>query len=403
MPALPPDFAAYTRELFGPERYERYLRAFDEDTPVSIRVNPFKAITIADSEPVPWCRDAYWLPQRQSFTLDPLFHAGCYYVQEAASMFLDTVIRQYVTTPVIALDLCAAPGGKATLLRAALPKGSVLHCNEYDHRRANILVENMQKQGHTDVIVTSNAPRDFATAKMQYDVIVCDVPCSGEGLFRRDSSAMAEWSVTNVRRCVDRQRSIISDIWPCLKTGGIMVYSTCTYNTRENEENISWLVNNYLAEVLPVTISPHWGVTQSLLPSFTAPVYRFIPGITRSEGLFLAVIRKVGGTVTTGKQHPEQLYTLYDGRCDLAALSSRIPPPHAVALRHDLPAELFPQVEIDYALALRYLRREAITVPPDTPRGYVIVTYKHHPLGFVKNIGSRANNLYPAEWRIKHK
>ncbi len=381
---LPQDFVSYTRQLFGTERYDRFEASFAEDIPVSLRLNPLKSGKAVEGEPVPWCKDAYWLNAREDFTLDPLFHAGCYYVQEAASMFLDQVLRQHVTRPVTMLDLCAAPGGKATLARAALPTGSLLYCNEPDRHRANILVENMAKQGYTDIFVTTNQARDYARAEMTFDVILTDVPCSGEGMFRKDPTSRDEWSVANIVRLATLQRHIVSDIWPCLKMGGLLIYSTCTFNTRENEENLRWFVSHLGGEVLPVDIRPEWGILGSLLADFTAPVYRFVPGLTRSEGLFMALIRKTAGETCSHRSRPSLLHTIYDA---------------STVARHDDS----PTVDVPLNVALKYLRHEAIRLPEETPRGLVRVSYQGHTLGLAKNIGTRANNLYPREWRIRNK
>ncbi len=408
--ALPQDlayadfqFTTYTRTLFG-ELYEPFLRSFSEEPPVSIRLNPFKKINVSSEwTPVPWCKDGYWLPKREVFTLDPLFHCGCYYVQEAASMFLDTILRQYVSSPITMLDLCAAPGGKATLARAALPQGSLLYCNETDRHRANILVENIQKQGHHDVLVTNNSAADYARTGLLFDVILTDVPCSGEGLFRRSDVALKEWSIKNVLMCAERQRNIVRDIWRCLKRDGLLIYSTCTFNTHENEENVRWFVEELGAEVMSVTIDPSWGIVGSLLQDFTSPVYRFIQGITRSEGLFVALLKKTDGRSPSAKQHPTALHILYDGQhVDDYKRDQKTIPPHAEALLYDLPPERYPRVELTLSQALSYLRHEALNLDSSAPRGFVVVCYEGHPLGFVKNIGTRANNLYPIQWRIKN-
>lgn len=403
--SLPNDFIEYTRSLFGEERWQRYLNAFDEPTPVSIRLNPYKTSVHVDAirlqlissspvdTPVPWCRGGYYLSERPNFTLDPLFHAGAYYVQEASSMFLDHVVRQLSTNsiqPSTVLDLCAAPGGKSTLLRSAIPDDAVLYSNEPDRRRANILMENIQKQGHPNVIVTNNYPRDYRKSGMQFDMILADVPCSGEGMFRKDEGAIKEWSVGNVMKCQALQRSIIEDIWTCLRGGGIMVYSTCTFNTREDEENVRWIIENYDAEIVPIETNPDWNITGSLLEGFDAPVYRFIPGITKGEGLFMAVLRKKQGD---GGKHVNK------GKTVLKCLQS---PEHTEALLVNTPKDNYARVELSKDDALRYLHREALVLPPDTPRGLVIVTYMGLPLGFVKNIGNRANNLYPKEWKIRN-
>ena len=300
---LPSAFLDATRQLFGDERFQRYLQSFDEEPPVSIRLNPLKAegMVAVDGKPVPWCRDAYYLATRPNFTMDPLFHAGCYYVQEAASMFLDEVLHQTVNSKPStvnckpSLDLCAAPGGKSTLLRSALPQDCVLYSNEPVPQRASILLENVEKWGYPHHIVTNNYPRDYRAAKMSFDLILCDVPCSGEGMFRKDPATIREWSPQQVEKCWRLQRQIVDDAWHMLRPGGLLVYSTCTFNTKENEENIRYFLDTYPdMEAVPVAIQPEWHITGSLLAGFDAPVYRFIPGVTRSEGLFLCALRKRG-------------------------------------------------------------------------------------------------------------
>ena len=380
----------------GEERFERYLQSFEEPAPVSIRLNPKKMADsgwmMDDVEQVPWCRNGFYLKQRPNFTFDPLFHAGCYYVQEASSMFLDEVLRQmhnaYVNyqpsaiRPLTALDLCAAPGGKSTLLRSALPADCVLYSNEPIRTRASILLENVTKWGYENHIVTNCYPRDYRQAKMKFDLILCDVPCSGEGMFRKDEATIREWSPQQVEKCWQLQREIISDAWACLNDGGFLIYSTCTFNTKENEENIRWILNEYDAEVLKVEIKPEWNITGSLLEGFQEPVYRFIPSISRGEGLFVCVIRK-------------------QMRNDAPRSSAK----NISSLNHLHSSFLIPhssfKIELSYQEALKFLRGETLTFPSDTPRGIVEVCFEGHPLGTMKNIGTRANNLYPKEWRIK--
>lgn len=405
---LPEDFAAYTRELFGEERWERYLASFNDTPPVSIRLNPFKAtagigipLSGTDKMPVPWCRNAWYLAERPDFTADPLLHAGTYYVQEAASMFLDEMMRQ-LPMPVEGrvLDLCAAPGGKSTLMRAVLADEVTLYSNEPNRKRANILMENMQKQGHHNVVVTNNFPADYQRAGMLFDMILTDVPCSGEGMFRKDAGSIEEWSLNGVMKCQQLQREIVETIWPCLKEGGILVYSTCTFNTREDEENVKWIMDTLGASPVAVSVQPEWQITGSLLKGFDAPVYRFIPGISKGEGLFMAVMRKTGGATLmekTGRHAANGLHILSDGNPKVTDKA----PAHAEALLAALDRSRYPMVELTLDDALRYLHREALVLPPDTPRGFVIVTYQNIPLGFMKNIGTRANNLYPQEWRIR--
>ena len=379
---LPEEFIRETRLVMGDDRLNRFMEAFNEEAPTSIRVNPTKH-SIADGEKVPWCQEGYYLEGRPQFTFDPLFHAGCYYVQEAASMFVTHVLRTFLSSlhsPLNVLDMCAAPGGKSTAARSVLPEGSLLVSNEPVPTRAQILLENITKWGAPNCIVTNNYPRDFRKAKARFDVIICDVPCSGEGMFRKDPATIGEWSLQNVEKCWRLQREIVADAWECLNPGGIMIYSTCTFNTKENEENVRWMMEELGAEILEMPTQPEWNITGSLLEGFNAPVYRFIPGITRSEGLFLAVLRKKNVTEGTGPIVTFQRLKV---------------------LKADLPEGEFPKVELTYQEALKYLRGEALVLPPDTPKGFVTVTYKGAPLGPVKNIGNRANNLYPKPWRIK--
>ena len=427
MVQLPEDFVRTTRLLMGEDRFNRFLGAFDEEAPVSIRVNRrkvkgesfFSRKDVPSPSPiprqqVPWCPEGYYLSGRPQFTFDPLFHAGCYYVQEAASMFITHIINWWKVErgkrkentpatelalesnlfplstfhfpPISALDLCAAPGGKSTAMRTVLPEGSLLVSNEPIPTRAQILLENITKWGWPDCIVTNNYPRDFRKAKTHFDIILCDVPCSGEGMFRKDPATISEWSQQNVEKCWRLQREIVADAWECLNPGGLLIYSTCTFNTKENEENVRWIIDTYDAEPIMIPTEPEWNITGSLLEGFDVPVYRFIPGITRSEGLFICALVKRGvrsvecgmRNVLRQNQHLKVISLLN---------------PHSTL--HET------KVDLPYQDALRYLRGEALILPPDTPRGIVTVTYKGVPLGPVKNIGNRANNLYPKPWRIK--
>lgn len=393
MVSLPADFVAETRRIMGDERFNRSLGAFDEEAPVSIRVNPRivgdGCLVMGDGEKqVPWCSEGFYLEDRPQFTFDPLLHAGCYYVQEASSMFVTHVVRTVLSpltsnlsplTPKLALDLCAAPGGKSTALRSILSEECVLVSNEPMGNRAQILLENITKWGAPNCIVTNNYPRDFRKAKLKFDLILCDVPCSGEGMFRKDPNAISEWSVQNVEKCWQLQREIVADAWECLNPGGLFIYSTCTFNTKENEENIKWILENFDAEVLDIPVDPSWNITGSLLEGFNYPVYRFIPGITRGEGLFVCALRKAG----SAEPKPFNAKKL----------------PLKVLEAEFTKGEMC--VDVDYPEALKYLRGEALALPADTPKGIVTITYKGQPLGPAKNIGNRANNLYPKAWRIK--
>ena len=382
---LPEDFLRETRLLLGDDRFNSYMKAFNEEAPVSIRLNPKLSTGVRPQDKVLWCEEGYYLSDRPQFTFDPLFHAGCYYVQEAASMFICHILRQFENKPVAVLDLCAAPGGKSTALRSVLPEASLLVSNEPIPTRAQILLENITKWGAENCIVTNNYPRDFRKAKTKFDLILCDVPCSGEGMFRKDPATISEWSVQNVGKCWRLQREIVADAWECLNPGGTLIYSTCTFNTKENEENVRWIIDTYDAEPIDIPTDPSWRITGSLLSGFDAPVYRFIPGITRSEGLFVCALRK--------RMKSEELRMKSSS---LFTLNSKLK-----ILQTDLPQGDFPCVALSNSDALRYLRGEALVLPAETPRGIVTVTYQGFPLGPVKNIGNRANNLYPKPWRIK--
>lgn len=421
---LPLVFTDYTRSLFGDDLYHTFLKGLGETAPVSIRLNPFKLAEGThkvnpklNPHPIPWCKEGYWLETRPNFTFDPLLHAGAYYVQEASSMFLSHVLQHLVKQPVMALDLCAAPGGKTTCARASLPIGSFLFSNEPIGKRAQILVENVQKFGHEGVAVTNNYPRDYKKTKLGFDVIIADVPCSGEGMFRKDPQSIEEWSLQNVENCWQLQRSIIADIWDNLKPGGILIYSTCTFNAHEDEENIAWILNEYDAELLSVPTEEAWNITGSLIDNPLKdgrefPVYRFIPGKTRGEGIFMAIIRKHGEnktfinktTIDVDKAITEarkRLRILSHGVKDGMQKGKNVIPDHTLALSFSTDKSAYPNVEVDYQTAIAYLRHEAIVLSSDAPRGIVLLTYKGYPIGFAKNLGNRANNLYPQEWRIK--
>lgn len=467
---LPVSFVDYTRSLLGDAEYGRLSEALNDEQPVSIRLNEAK-YPVASSPlsgdgscRVPWTSAGFYLSRRPTFTFDPLFHAGCYYVQEASSMFVEQALRQYVgADPVVALDLCAAPGGKSTHVRSLLPEGSLLVANEVIRNRSQILAENLTKWGHPDVVVTNNDPADFSSLTAFFDVILTDVPCSGEGMFRKDPVAVSEWSLENVDVCWQRQRRILSDIWPCLKPGGLLVYSTCTYNTKEDEENIRWMRDTFGAEILPLDIPADWNITGNLLAGEDFPVYRFLPHRTRGEGFFLALLRKpeqeeegleenfqpsrrklaascgkkkqasaiskeqlalvrrwllspddyelsvVGTSVTAFPKAylselsslQQSLRVIQSGVSLAEAKGKDLIPHHALAMNCLLCTDAFSHEEVTYEQAIAYLRKEAIVLSAAAPRGYVLLTYKDVPLGFVKNIGNRANNLYPQEWRIR--
>ncbi|MDL2322434.1 RsmB/NOP family class I SAM-dependent RNA methyltransferase [Bacteroidales bacterium OttesenSCG-928-A17] len=435
---LPEIFIERTKDLLGNE-WNAFEKSLQEEAPVSIRLNSGKPSDISFEEEVPWASSAYYLPERPVFTLDPLFHAGAYYVQEASSMYLEEMIKDRFPEPIVALDLCAAPGGKSTHLSSLLPKKSLLIANEVISGRSGILSENSIKWGNPYTIVTNNDPKDIGNLSHFFDLILTDVPCSGEGMFRKDPAAISEWSVNNVHLCAERQRRIVADIWPALKPEGILIYSTCTYNREENEDNISWICRELGAKILD---EPH----------------RFFPHKNKGEGFFIAALQKKGDNELQNnqlsqkkdkkraipKQHPISAHFNYitqwlkdsdqfdifedfsfikafpknysevynQIKSCLKIISSGILlgeikgkdliPNHHLAMSTALSEDAFPRWEIDRETALHYLHKDSFqSLPVNLPKGYILLTYQNLPLGFIKNIGNRANNLYPSEWRIR--
>lgn len=451
---LPIDFEQAMTAYLGKEAYQLLAEALCMPSPTSIRINGEKTDRekldiLHEAEKVPWCNDGFYLPERPQFTFDPLFHAGCYYVQEASSMFLAHILRHYVKDPIVALDLCAAPGGKSTLALSHLPQGSLLISNEVIRQRANVLAENIIKWGNSYSIVTNNYAQEFQPLGTMFDLIICDAPCSGEGMFRKDPASIDEWSLNNVEVCRKRQRDIAQDIWQTLKDDGLFIYSTCTYNPHEDEENVQWIAETLGADILSSHPLPEWGLTEKNT--------HFFPHKHNGEGFFISVLRKhpsdneIHQTAASKNfckkkekskkqttKIPAELqtwltdhqgFTLYEDNetfrafptlyfpmlqqvkqhlkvlhagIDLATMKGKNwQPCHSLALSNHLHPQAFPHAEVNEEQAIAYLRTEAIQLPADTPAGYVLITYQGHPLGFAKNIGNRANNLYPAEWKIK--
>lgn len=412
------------------------------DTPasVSVRINGDKAPGLwNECRPVPWCSNGRYLSSRPSFTLDPALHAGAYYVQDASSMYIAALIQSLnLTEPVACLDACAAPGGKSTALMQSLPAGSLVVANEYDYRRAEILCENITKWGTPGFMVTRGDTARFTSLKATFDIIAADVPCSGEGMMRKDADAAAQWSPRLIEECTRRQRSIIDNLWPALKPGGYLIYSTCTFNLDENEHMVQYIMDTHGAESV---MMPCY---DNLLPSLVDGIEarRFMPHRIDGEGLFVALLRKPGEPQPTKesspkrKQHKEPQSSRYmpagmkplavDNvnyailpqwevvtKKIMAATDCIMPglevsltkghdeiPSHALALSTAAGKPAFPVIELNTPTALEYLRRNTIQLPGDAPRGYIIVTHESLPLGWVKNIGNRCNNLYPRQWRI---
>ena len=365
---------------------EAVAKALEEAPSVSIRLNPAKLTEcpFPDAVQVPWSPYGYLLKERPVFTLDPLFHAGCYYVQDTSAMYVGHVFRQVsaqLQPGCRVLDLCAAPGGKTTDLAASLRERFgdrfSLVANEVMKNRFSTLRSNVETWGDTRVETVSRDPSAFGSEPV-FDVILADVPCSGEGMFRKDAQAVAEWSPKTVEFCAARSRRILSDIWPTLVPGGILIYSTCTFNHFENDDTVAWIASELGADVLP-------------LPAFQPVVNtRFgqllLPGLVPGEGQYVAALRKHGG----------------DSKCTTApqrTWESPEPGGKRTPVRSEDTAA--PLVNVDRNTALHYLHGDAIVLPQDAPLGPVTIGYQGHPLGPAKNLGKRCNNLYPKNKRIR--
>jgi len=440
---LPEIFVRNTVELLGNE-FQDLEKALEGIAPTSIRVND-KINYVPSEEKVPWCEKGYYLTERPLFTADPLFHAGVYYVQEASSMFLYQAVKQHFPLAQSVLDLCAAPGGKSTLLTQALPETSLLVSNEIVRSRAYILAENLIKWGNPNVIVTNNEPKDFNSLPGFFDAVVVDAPCSGEGMFRKDSGAIQEWSEYNVTLCAARQREILTSVWDTLKTDGVLVYSTCTFNRAENEENVKWICDTLGAEFLPIDLKGNEQIT------VTDYGYRFFPHKTKGEGFFLTVLKKKSLIRSSQKNKKDDkknikfvtksytsTFSLIDSdnwlilpednlikgydknrlndylyikkhlKCMHSGLllgefkGTDFIPSSSIALSKKLDKESVEKVEVDYKTAISFLRKDSIILP-QSPRGYILISFKGQALGWVKNLGNRTNNLYQQEWRIRMK
>ncbi|RYZ24180.1 MAG: Fmu (Sun) domain protein [Chitinophagaceae bacterium] len=452
---------ALLQSLEGIPGYDRdaFVQVHESGTQVtSIRVNPAKPQAagslfqgpdgpsqLADSKSkIPWSRYGYYLAARPSFTFDPLFHSGAYYVQEASSMFVEQALAQHadLSAPLRVLDLCAAPGGKSTHLQSLLAPGSLLVSNEVIKARAAILSENLTKWGAGNSIVTSNDPAHFAKLEGFFDVIVVDAPCSGSGLFRRDPDAIGEWSPANVQLCQGRQQRILADVWPALKEGGLLVYSTCSYSAEEDEFILDWLSTTFQVEPLPLQCSDA-GIVEVRSPQ-GGWGYRFYPDRVRGEGFFLAAFRKRDAaekprfktkpadllsakeTAALGEwldtsglrilRHGSRVLALPEAALpDFTLLQSalyiqqagtsvgepirdKLVPDHGLAMSPRVAGSV-PRTELSYGDAIRFLQRQDFMI--DTQRGWQLVTFMGQPLGWINALPNRLNNYYPREWRIR--
>lgn len=451
MQQLPEKFKENVRSLLKQEAEHFFASLFNEPA-TTVRLNPLKLIdTFNQYKVVDWCNNARYLAKRPSFIADPLFHAGAYYVQEASSMFIQHAFK-YITqnnnTPLKVLDLCAAPGGKTTLIQSLLSDDDLLVANEIIKTRVPVLEENLIKWGRANMVITNNDSKDFKKLKHYFDVILVDAPCSGEGMFRKDKQAIEEWSEDNVQLCTERQQRIIANISEALKPGGYLIYSTCTFNTKENEENVHWMMEQFGLQSVQIPDSNFEGVTSiSQINNLPLYAYRFYPHQVNSEGFFMACLKKPQhetskqATLKNQQQaklapalvqsvnywlhnsaafeiilkepfvlaYPKQLYAhmvylksvlnvklagLYLGEF----IKNKIVPSHQLALSIHLNNSV-PKLPTTLIDALKYLRKDTFATP-NLVQDIYLITYNNLGIGWAKIMPNRMNNYLPTNWRI---
>ena len=431
---------------------DAFLEAHEHGKKItSVRINPNKkaSLNLPIESSVPWCSEGFYLSERPIFTLDPLFHAGCYYVQEASSMFISHILKflQLDKEPIKALDLCAAPGGKSTLLNSTLTADSLLVANEIIKSRVNILEDNLIRWGRANSMVSNNDPTAFRRLPGFFDLILVDAPCSGSGMFRKDEDSIDEWSEANVKLCSERQRRILADVMPAMASNGYLIYSTCSYSEEEDEQVLDWLMDEYEFESVTIPMEETWGIEHTISDKHQASGYRFYPHMTKGEGFFVAVLKfkgiqpmfsmkkiKVEKSALPAdalkewvsdhqrfatfihhdfvhifpkeleayvKAAQQVLYLKDAGTMVGKWLGKELLPSHDLALSIELSSNI-PSVELELSDAQDFLRKEPLdpSLFPAGSKGWYIVRYSGAALGWVKVLGNRVNNYYPKENRI---
>lgn len=427
-----------------------FLDALQKDAVTSVRINPRKNIgqDLADKKKIPWSDNGFYLEERPVFTLDPLYHAGAYYVQEASSMFVEYAFKNAIKrtqNPLKILDLCAAPGGKSTLLASLIRDDDLLIANEVIQSRAAILSENITRWGHMNTWVTNNDPKDFSGIKNYFDLMLIDAPCTGSGLWRKDEKAIGEWSEAHIKLCADRQKRIIADTIPSLKNNGILFYATCSYSVEENEEILDWICENYSVESMPFSTIENWGIVVSQSAKHKAYGYRFYPWRLQGEGFFMAafivknqtsdnvikkattpsrqmlqaalrwkeylhtefhILEKNENHIAIHPQHWNDYHFLHQflkirktGTLLGKILPKEIIPEHELALSIHLHKDV-DKIEVSKEDALHFLKKESILNDKGL-KGWRAVSYKGLPLGWGKWLGNRMNNYLPKNLRIR--
>lgn len=447
---LPDEFLnSMTSSLKDDIELQTFLESLTKDPPVSVRINTKKWKNHnSNSARVPWCEKGFYLSQRPVFTLDPIFHAGGYYVQEASSMFIWHILESLnlPKSDLKILDLSAAPGGKSTLIASWLDREGLLVANEIVKNRAYTLKYNLMKEGYDNTVVTNNPPGDFKNLNHFFDIILLDAPCSGEGMFRKDPDAVSHWSTGNVQHCATRQKSIIEDIIPSLKPGGILIYSTCTYNHFENIDNADFVAEKFGMVPVKICSDPAWCITEIHGKQSTG--YQFYPHKTLGEGFFVSVLRSVdersssvksktkknqltpcdkkenqiindwvhqdrgtlckdiAGTIHAfpARQFENIMYIdaflrlIYCGVSVGVINKNILLPDHSLALSQILNNHI-PKIELEKPTALKYLKKSLQSID-SSHKSWMVAAYDGLNLGFLKNIGDRINNYLPNEYRI---
>ncbi len=448
---LPPALIRSLIEKYNIEE-EEFITCHESGEQItSVRINPFKPSNLFNSdEQVPWCKNGRYLKQRPSFTADPLFHAGCYYVQEASSMFLEHVMKHTVNLEenLKVLDLCAAPGGKSTLICSLLNKNSLLLANEIIKTRVPVLCDNLNKWGPENTYVSNNDPKDFKRLEGYFDAIIVDAPCSGSGMFRKDPAAINEWSESLVDLCSQRQKRILADVYPALKQNGTLIYSTCSYSKQENEEISDWLCKEFDLSAIQIPLKSEWGILETLSDQQKCFGYRFYPHKVKGEGFFITAFRKNQATafphIKRAKENsinqkneglirrwlkPSKDIRIINLNDEYFAIQSRheadlqylqsnlylkksgirigkimgkdLVPNHEIALSLILNDEI-PRVNLTREKAISYLKRDELKLETGQ-RGWVLICYQGHALGWAKMLDNRMNNYFPKEIRIVNK
>ena len=452
MKALPIAFTERMRKQLGAEEAESLFAALDSVSPVAVRLNPAKCGeegVWSSGEAIAWSKNGRKLKERPSFTLDTAFHAGAYYVQEAASQFIDYIIAGEELQGKRVLDMCSAPGGKTTIYSTAVGEEGLVVANEYVRSRANVLADNVRKWGMGNVLVTNNAPEHIAQFEGWFDMVAVDAPCSGEGMFRKEEVAREDWSEEAVKMCAARQLSIVREAWQSLRDGGLFIYSTCTFNEDEDEGLLRAFIEetgDVFEPAQSVEIDDAWGIVKGEVGAFHT--FRFFPHKTDSEGLFVAIARKAEPTTQrTPKarkrvmqevdknsrkelakwlQHPdyytfamvadtiyaypsvqfkavqtlsEGLTAIYSGVAMGQIFKGKLKPDWALSQYIGFERTAVAVEEVDEERALDYLRKRDIAVG-DMAEGINLITHKGRALGFAKRVGARCNNLYPNSLKI---